>query len=140
LRRKIRNICVSFIFILCFFEVNAQQSNVELAKIAFISQRLKLTSEQTPLFWPLYNEYNDKKAAIKLQIKKLSLENFNEKVTDSEILSDIKKLYILKQKELEIEKEFSEKCLKILTPKQFAELYQAERDFKIMLIKKLGEN
>lgn len=82
----------------------------------------------------------DKKAAIKSQIKKLSLENLSEKTTETEILNDIKKLNLLRQKEVEIEKEFSEKCLKVISPKQFAEFYQAEREFKLLLIKKLGEN
>ncbi|MFQ3575073.1 MAG: hypothetical protein SNJ77_01425 [Cytophagales bacterium] len=133
-----------FIIFLSVFLINAnylfaQQNNVELARVAFISQKIKLSSEQAQLFWPLYNEFNDKKTTIKTQMKKLSLENLTEKTTDEIIISDIKKLQQLKQKEVDIEKEFTDKCLKILSPRQFAELYQAEREFKLILIKKLGE-
>ena len=40
------------------------KDKIESQKIAFITQKLSLTSDEAKVFWPIYNEYKTKKEAI----------------------------------------------------------------------------
>ena len=53
-----------------------KKEKIKALKIAFISQKLSLTTEQAEKFWPIYNKYEDKIVALKEMygIQKHSLE------------------------------------------------------------------
>ena len=38
---------------------------VEALKISFITNKLNLTPEEAKLFWPIYNQYEDEKKALR---------------------------------------------------------------------------
>lgn len=118
----------------------AQREKIEQAKYNFIGQQLQLTVEQEQKFWPVYNDYSDKKKGIKKAIRKLKSQEFANAATDEELKSDITKLFELKQQDLNLEKEYYEKFLKIISPRQTIALVKAEREFIKMLYKKLDEN
>jgi hypothetical protein len=130
---------VLFVFISCFGQAQntpGSKEKIEAVKIGFISERLELNAKQAQTFWPLYTEYSAKKKEIKKAIKLLKVENA-ENETDAEIIEDFKKINQLKQKEVDIEKEYVDKFLTVLTPKQLAALYIAERDFTKKLLEQL---
>ena len=130
---------VLFVFISCFAQAQntpGSKEKIEAVKIGFISERLELNAKQSQTFWPLYTEYSAKKKEIKKAIKLLKVENA-ENETDAEIIEDFKKINQLKQKEVDIEKEYVDKFLTVLTPKQLAALYIAERDFTKKLLEQL---
>lgn len=130
---------VLFVFISCFAQAQntpGSKDKIEAVKIGFISERLDLNAKQAQAFWPIYSEYSAKKKEIKKSIKLLKIENA-ENESDAEIIEDFKKINQLKQKEVDLEKEFVDKFLTILTPKQLAALYIAERDFTKKLLEQL---
>jgi len=110
---------------------------IQAAKVAYITSRLNLNTPQSQQFWPIYNEFEEARKKIKKQIKKLVLENANKEATDDQIRADIKKMFLLRQEELDLEKTYSEKFLKILTPKQLVDFYRAEKEFTSLLLKRL---
>lgn len=114
------------------------KEKIEAAKIGFISERLELTPKQAQAFWPMYNEYSAKKKEIRKAINQLKIEN-SDNETDAEILDDIKKINLYKQREVDIEKEYVDKFLTVITPKQLAALYKAEKQFTKILLDKLKD-
>ena len=110
---------------------------VQAAKVAFITNRLNLTTAQAQQFWPLYNEFEEARKKIRKQLRMLRIDNQVNTGTDEQIKADIRKFFQLRQEELELEKQYAEKFLKVLTPKQVAEYYRAEREFTKMLLKRL---
>src|ERR1700749_3445006 len=42
---------------------------VQALKIAFITKRLSLTSAEAEKFWPIYNEYSDKREVVRKQLQ-----------------------------------------------------------------------
>jgi len=114
------------------------KEKIEAAKIGFISERLELTPKQAQVFWPMYNEYSAKKKEIRKAINQLKIEN-SDNETDAEILDDIKKINLYKQREVDIEKEYVDKFLTVITPKQLAALYKAEKQFTKILLDKLKD-
>jgi hypothetical protein len=49
-------------------------------------------------------------------------------------------MFALRQEELDLEKSYSDKFLKVLKAKQMIEFYRAEKEFTKILLKRLKEN
>jgi hypothetical protein len=100
---------------------NGQRSEkIQALKIAFITQRLHLTSSEAEKFWPVYNEYTN-------EIRSLRANNKEGDVLDNE------------QKLLDIRKKYKPLFEKIIGPQRLNDLFNAERDFRNALLKRLKE-
>lgn len=122
----------------------AQRSEEEIkkiqdAKVAIITNRLNLTSEQATGFWPVYNEYAQKRRDIHRAQRKIINEKKAEGKTDDQVLENLKEVQDLRQRELDLEKEYQNRFLRVITASQVVELYKAERTFNDMLIQRLKQ-
>lgn len=113
---------------------------IENAKIGLITNRLNLSAEQSQQFWPIYNEFDGKKKDIRKQMRRLIVETNTLTTSDDKILSNIKESLNLQQKEVDLEKEYVTKFLKVVNVRQLAELYKAEQMFTQMLLQRLNRN
>lgn len=111
---------------------------IENAKIGLITNRLNLTPEQSQQFWPVYNEFDDRKKEIRKQMRKLIVETNTLTTPDEKILTNLKETLNLQQKEVDLEREYMNKFLKVINVRQLAELYKAEQMFTQMLIQRLN--
>jgi hypothetical protein len=68
----------------------------------------------------------------------MTAESRNITTSDDKILSDIKEIMSLKQREVDLEKEYLSKFLKTINIRQVSELYKTEQLFNQMLVKKLN--
>lgn len=112
---------------------------IQDAKVAIITNRLNLTPEQSTGFWPMYNEYAQKRREIHRAQRKIINDKKAEGQNDEAVLSNLKEVQELRQKELDLEKEYQNKFLKVITASQVIELYKAERTFNDMLIQRLKQ-
>jgi hypothetical protein len=101
---------------------NAQQQGnrsekVQALKIAFITQRLQLTTTQAQQFWPVYNQYQS-------EIRDLRKDKSDDALENEERLLNIRKKY-------------KPSFQKIIGPEKLNDLYNAERDFRTVLIRQL---
>jgi hypothetical protein len=123
-----------------FSQPGNKREKMESFKIAYITERLNLKPEQAEKFWPLYNEFHDKRIDLRKEQVKLRTENINNLTsTDEELTADLKKLFELKQQELNLEKDFFEKAMKVITVRQVVELHRAEKQFAVDLLKRIQE-
>lgn len=133
-----------FVSILCLGILQAQPANrdkherIKALKVAFITNKLELTSEQSAAFWPVYNEFEKEKREVRM--------NFMQEYKDKNPISDNKTAhqYIndnldYQEKELELKKKYKDKLLKVISAQQLAELYRSEHEFKKMLLNELKE-
>jgi Spy/CpxP family protein refolding chaperone len=111
---------------------------IQNAKIGLITNRLNLTTEQSQQFWPLYNEYEAKKMDVRLAIRKLNAETNNLTASDDNILADLRDMMSLRQKEVDLDKEYMNRFLKVVNVRQLAELYKTEQQFNRLLLEKLN--
>ena len=113
---------------------------IEAARIAFITEQLNITPEQAQQFWPIFNQYEDQRDELRR-----SMRGSWQQIRDAESLSDaeaealVHKLMDMRQKELDLEKAYTEKVLKVLTPQQVVQLDVAEERFKRMVLERLRE-
>lgn len=113
---------------------------IQSAKIAMITNRLDLTPEQSANFWPVYNEFSEKKRDLNRQQRKIIHEKREAGTTDEAVLNNLSEIQEIKQKQLDLEKEYQEKFLKVISASQIAELYKAEANFNEMLLQRLRQN
>ena len=128
---------------LCVETVMAQEGGnqkIENAKIGLITNRLNLSAEQSQQFWPVYNEFDAKKKDIRRQMRRLIVETNTLTTPDEKILANIKETLTLQQKEVDLEREYMNKFLKVINVRQLAELYKAEQVFTQMLLQRLNKN
>ncbi|MGG7661152.1 hypothetical protein [Dyadobacter sp. BHUBP1] len=112
---------------------------IQDAKVAIITNRLNLTPEQSTDFWPMYNEYSQKRREIHRSQRKIINDKKAEGQNDESVLNNLKEVQELRQKELDLEKEYQNRFLKVITASQVIELYKAERTFNDMLIQRLKQ-
>ncbi|TKT92171.1 hypothetical protein FDK13_13100 [Dyadobacter frigoris] len=116
-----------------------EMQRIQDAKIAIITNRLNLTPEQSTGFWPVYNEYSQKRREIHRAQRKIINDKKAEGKTDEQVLNNLKEVQDLKQKDLDLEKEYQTRFLKVISASQIIELYKAERTFNDMLIQRLKQ-
>jgi Spy/CpxP family protein refolding chaperone len=115
------------------------KDRIQDARKEYVIKRLDLTQEQQKKFVPLYEDYTSKQHEIQKQIRFLRLETGSLALSDAEMNADIDKMIELKQKELDLEKEYIGKFRQILNVKQVVEMYKAERDFVRVVLKRLRD-
>ncbi|MEA5457560.1 Spy/CpxP family protein refolding chaperone [Arcicella sp. LKC2W] len=115
------------------------KEKIKAAKVGLITNRLSLTEEQAKGFWAIYDEFDRKRSDIRKNIRQMTAESRNITTTDDKILADLKEVLSLKQKEVDLEKEYLSKFLKVINIRQISELYKTEQLFNQMLVKKLNK-
>lgn len=117
------------------------REKIESEKVAFLTDKLDLTVKEAQDFWPTYNEFQKKREKIFIERRKIhkSLIKDVDTMSDKEIIEFITKVNDLKLKEVKLEKEYSDKFLKILPAKKVIMLQKYEMEFKRTLLHKLKE-
>ncbi|MDR1055070.1 MAG: hypothetical protein LBL90_04445 [Prevotellaceae bacterium] len=113
----------------------------EQKEILFI-QIMELTPEEAKLFWPLYNEFSNKKdeisskrQTINNKLRKASLYNINDKEADMFAKEHINLL----TQENNLQQEYYRRFKAILKPSKLLMIYKAEDAFKLMMLQKRGQ-
>ena len=134
--------------LLLFLSVSAAQAQrrseeemkkIQDSKVAIITNRLNLTSEQSAGFWPVYNEYSQKRREIHRAQRRIINDKKAEGKTDEQVLGNLKEVQELRQKELDVDKEYQGRFLKVISANQVIELYKAEKAFNDMLLQRLKQ-
>lgn len=113
-------------------------SQLENAKIAYLTDKISLTQDQAQRFWPLYNEFADKRRDVARRMRQLRTEN-PDGLSDQQIKDNLTQALALRQTEVNLEKEYFDKFQKVLTIRQVGKLYLAERDFTKEVLKRVAD-
>jgi hypothetical protein len=136
---------VSIILVLFFISLGVSAQNreamkkIESARIALITERLGLTPNQAEKFWPVYREYNMERRALRQEFKNARQGVDMKNISEEQSKQLIDKSMDLKQKELNLEKEYSNRMGDVITTKQLFKLKNAEKDFQQMLLKRIQQ-
>ncbi|MCU0472001.1 MAG: hypothetical protein MUC93_01375 [Bacteroidales bacterium] len=129
---------------LSIISVSAQNPNRERLdsyRIAFFTQKLKLTPYEAEKFWPLFNDLQDRK--IKIQLGKMQLNRkINQEaatLSDKEMTEMGDKLIELEVMEAELSRTFHKNFKEVLPPEKVLRLYQAETQYKLLLLNELKD-
>uniref|UniRef100_UPI00404806CA hypothetical protein n=1 Tax=Algoriphagus sp. TaxID=1872435 RepID=UPI00404806CA len=115
---------------LTFAQRNGQPvdpERLQAARIAFITTRINLKTEQAEKFWPLFNTFTESREASMRTMGDLSrgVENMSEEEAKSRIQQKLQ----IQQKLVQDEKIFVADAAKVLTYKQLLLLQNIAREF-----------
>ena len=111
---------------------------IDAARTAYLTDKMNLNAEQAQRFWPLYNEYDAKRRDLRRQGRPFKGKEISS-LTDAQLKDQLDKMWEIRQKELELDKTYAEKFQKVISVRQLAALYQGEREFTRVLLKKLHD-
>lgn len=114
----------------------AKHERIKALKIAFITDKLQLTPDQSAQFWPVYNQMEQEQR----QLRRKFMQEYKDKnptVDERTARRYVHDKIEYQEQELAIKKKYNEKLVKVISAQQLAELYQSEQDFKRMLLKEL---
>ncbi|WP_411274081.1 hypothetical protein [Daejeonella sp.] len=129
-----------WVFVMCLaltLQSFAQRSwgrseQIESIKVAFITSKLDLTSEEAQKFWPVYNNYS--KEFLELLKKKKEAKYSKNSDPDEIISADL----VYESKMLDLKKRYRKLYAKAIPPQKILALYKAESEFREHLYKQLN--
>ena len=114
-----------------------RMKRIEEMRNKFIKNRLNLTPDQEKSFWPVYYKYDARKREIRQQTRKMRRRRNLLTASDEQLIQKLRNQMKLKQQEVDLEKEYLDKFLKVINPRQVTELYRAEEEFIRRLIRQI---
>lgn len=141
-----RNLTVIALLVLTFFtgtvlsQTDEQIEKFNREREAFFTDELQLTGSESESFWPLYNDFHNRKTRIHEDEKNThrythkNLENLSEE----EIIETLEKIRKLETELFELEQEYYHgKFPEVLPPIKVVKLYRVEWEFRRHLIREL---
>ncbi len=141
-RTKIMVMSVLLMSSILFAQHKPDKDKIKSLKVAFLTERLDLSSKEAQTFWPIYNEYNEKRDAMHEQKQ----DRVYRKMGDVENLSEkeagelIKQYLTFEENEEELDKNFTERISKVISAKKTLLLLRSEYEFKKQLLKQYRHN
>jgi hypothetical protein len=114
---------------------------IKSLKVAFITERVGLTSNEATMFWPVYNEHEEALA----QIRRKERVDIRSKMMDFENLSEneanrlLDQLIELEREKQELNVKFLSNIREVISPKKTFLLIKAEEDFKKRLLRQIQQ-
>lgn len=124
-----KRILIAFGFIICGLSLSAQNDNVANVRRDFMTKELQLTASEADAFFPVYNEYIQKKKEIRRALRQEG--RSSEKSVD--------KMIDIEQELINLQREYLDKFRKILPEKKVVQLLEAEKKFKTMMVQQLRD-
>ena len=93
-----------------FSQGGNKRERIEALRVAFITQKLNLTPDESQKFWPVYNEYQDKLKSSRKEFKSQPTTFANDKEAQEYLGAEL----LLKQREFSLYKEYYEKIKKTI--------------------------
>ena len=109
---------------------------IKSLKIAYITEHINLSTKEAQAFWPIYNEYEEKREALRKKSHKeirSKLKNATE-LSEKESILILEKHLTLKAKEGELDKTFIREINKVISSKKTLLLIYTREEFKRKLI------
>lgn len=120
-----------------------KREKVKALKVAFITEKLELTSEEAQKFWPLYNAYDESKSELRYEKMRNILNRFKPGNVESLSEKEASALLILMEKIEEdlfnLRRKFIKDLQSIVSAKKIIKLKKAEEDFNRELLKQMRE-
>ncbi len=119
-----------------------KMQTIENYKTMFYTREIGLTSSEAERFWPIYNEYFKKMDEIfqkknTLMKQLFSSERLMETLSDKEVKNLLDAYLSCIEKESALHTEYYKKFLTAMPAKKVARYYQAEQQFKQILLQNL---
>jgi hypothetical protein len=112
---------------------------IHAAKMAYITDRLHLTEEQSMRFIPLYNQYDREIRNTRQDYFSRSRGQQNYDNDEAAARQAVDDNLNYQQDVIEIKRRYNDLFLKVISAQQLADLYRSEREFKQILLQRIKQ-
>lgn len=111
-------------------------------KVAFFNEKLQLSQNESTRFWPVYNDYQNRRDKITRDRNTLMryYEQNRGNLTDAEARETINKYLGFQQEETRLLEQYTRRFEEILPPRKVMHIFFVELEFKKWLLDQLREN
>jgi hypothetical protein len=119
-----------------------RQDNLQQQKMAFFNEKLELTQSESVKFWPIYNDYQNRRDRITRDRNTLMqyYEANRNNMSDKEASELIAKYINFQQEETILLAAYTNKFKEILPAGKVMQIFLVELDFKKWLLEHLRQN
>lgn len=118
-----------------------ENNKLAALRIAFFTERLELTTEESSTFWIRFNEYESDLKQIKEKKKELGPHHKNiDDMSEAQIKKDIEAIREIDINEIDIRTEFILDCFSILDAQRAGKLPLLEREFRKAIVNKMNKD
>jgi len=117
------------------------REKIKTLKVAFITERLDLSSREAQVFWPIYNEHEENIEEMKRRERveiRAQLMDF-ERLSEKEVADLLKQMIAIEKKKQQLHIAFIERMSEVISPKKTFLLIKAEEDFNKRLLRQIQQ-
>jgi Spy/CpxP family protein refolding chaperone len=114
-----------------------KKEQVKSLKVAFITNELDLTPEESAKFWPLYNAFEDKQNEIRKQKLKVYMHragNSDDKLSEKDATTLLNQMESTEEELNQLKKKFITNLKSVLPATKILKLKKAEEEFSKKLL------
>lgn len=115
------------------------KERIKAQKIAFITEKLDLTSEEAQKFWPVYNDIETKKEKLRKKSTLKRRQKRPEDLTEQEAKVLLNEMLNIEDQKHKLNRELVSKLSNVISSKKIMRLMRAEREFDRRLLQRLRE-
>ncbi len=133
-----------FLFLFCSFIVgqhafaqppSRKDPQLRAIKVGLLSDRMKLTPNQSQQFWAVYMRYEDDMSKVWAAKREYN----DPKNPKSKSPNKVDQLQRLDEQKVQIKGRYKNEFLKVISTTQLGAMYEAEQEFKKMLLERLNK-
>lgn len=113
------------------------EQRIKSIRAATFAEELQLTKEESKVFWPLYDAYDEERQELQQTYRKLQRQL--NVVSDEGAREKISTMLDIEEQQVVIKRKYFEKFLEVLPVRKVAQIPRAERAFKKALLDRLKE-
>jgi Spy/CpxP family protein refolding chaperone len=124
------------------FNVAAQNNDkkkdrekIEALKVAHITEELNLTQSEAQKFWPVYNDFEEKRQSLRKTKMNFINSVKTETMSEADAKSLVTKMMNLEKEESLLKTNYLSNLQNIISNKKIIKLFESERSFKVKMIK-----
>lgn len=117
----------------------SERENIRKQKVEFFNRKLNLSKAEAEKFWPVYNDYQNRKNKIsseKRALMRYYIQNADF-MSETEVKETLEKYLLYEKRETDLLISYSEKLRKVLPDEKVLKVYVTEVQFKNYLLKQL---
>ena len=108
-------------------------------RVAFLTEKLDFTVEEAQSFWPIYNEYQDKRGELLSSKRMENHQRGLQDMTSKELEAMVDQKVEQEVKLAELKLKFHKDVKKVIPIEKVVRLYRAENEFMNYMLKKIGD-
>lgn len=120
-----------------------KKEKIKALKVAFLTEKLELTTDEAQKFWPIYNTFDEKQFELRHNKKRAYAGKLNDeniaKLTENEAKALIAEMEATENEMYTLKKKFISDLQKVLPAKKIILLRKSEDEFNRKLLKQFRE-